>query len=128
MRGRTRRGRAWASSFEVAVEVFRLTAGVDEGRTNGFVARMRQTALRAPTLVSRAAARTGNLARRQDLDAAAEALAVVDWQLQMCVALSYAEPGEARRLGLRAEAARRWIRRLSDRLAPAAPVASGASG
>ena len=66
--------RAWRSGFDLAVEVFRLTAGLEDARTNGFVRRLRDAALRVPALIARAAYRDSRARCRADLREARRSL------------------------------------------------------
>jgi four helix bundle protein len=110
--------RAWRSGFDLAVEVFRLTSGLDDVRTNGFVRRLRDAALRVPALVARAAHRGSRGRCRADLREAQRTLDEVAADGEWLRALVYIEPDEAAALAERLAAARKDLLELDRRLAP----------
>ena len=126
--------RAWRSAFDLAVEVFRLTSGLDDVRTNGFVRRLREAALRAPALIARAAGRGSRSRCRADLREARRTLDDLAAEVEWLRALVYVEPGEAAALAGRLGAARRDLVELDRHLAqgsrhpPAASPARAVEG
>lgn len=110
--------RAWRSGFDLAVEVFRLTGGIEDVRTNGFVRRLRDAALRVPALIARAAYRDSRDRCRADLRAALRTLEEVSADSDWLRALVYVDPIEASALTGRLAAARRDLLELQGRLGP----------
>lgn len=109
--------RAWRSGFDLAVDVFRLTAGLEDVRTNGFVRRLRAEALRVPALIARAASRDSRARCQADLREARRALEDLAAHTEWLRALVYVDPGEARALTGRLAAARGDLRELESNLA-----------
>lgn len=109
-----RRGRAWKEAFEVAVEVFRVTGGLEDRRTGGLRTRMRSAAVRVPALLSRAAAGRTAAERRRDLELALGCLEQVDTGLRTCLALAHTGSSELRHITQRLEATRGEIARLAS--------------
>ena len=108
--------RAWRSGFDLAVEVFRVTSGLDDARTNGFVRRLRDAALRVPALIARASCRGSRSRCRADLREAQRTLDELSAEGEWLRALVYVEPGEATALAGRLAAVKRDLAELERHL------------
>lgn len=108
--------RAWRSGFDLAVEVFKLTAGLEDARTNGFVRRLRAAALRVPALIARAAKRDARARCQTDLREARRTLDELAIDTEWLRALVYVDPTEALALTGRLAAARRDLGALESHL------------
>jgi hypothetical protein len=96
--------------------VFRLTAGLEDARTNGFARRLRDAALRVPALIARAAGRDSRAGCRADLREARRTLEELAVEGEWLRALVYVEPSEAAVLIGRLAAARRDLMELESHL------------
>ena len=116
-----RRLTAWRRSFDLAVEVFRLTGRMEDARTNGLASRMRQTALRVPVLITRSASQASRLACHADLTRAIGVLGDLEWQLRISRVLVHLEPQEEHLVSKQLDASRSSLRALAARTAPTGP-------
>jgi len=101
--------------------VFRLTAGLEDARTNGFVRRLRDAALRVPALIARAAHRDSRARCQADLREALRTLDDLSAACEWLRALVYVDPIDAAALTGRIRAARRDLLELESRVEPCLP-------
>ena len=89
---------AWQAAHELAVEVFRITAGWPAIERQGLVAQVRRAALSIPANIAEGNMRLGAREFRRFLDIAWGSLAELEYALEFAQAIGIASPAERERL------------------------------
>jgi four helix bundle protein len=92
--GSYRELRAWQVAHEMAVGVYRVTAGWPAAERYGLSAQVRRAAFSAPVNIVEGSMRRGSREFRRFLDIAQGSLAEVEYTLEFAVAVGVAKPGE----------------------------------
>jgi four helix bundle protein len=106
----------WEKSHQLALDVYRATAGFPSAEKYGLTAQLRSAASSIPSNIAEGAGRRTDADFRRFLDIAAGSASEVEYQIRLTIDLEYLPDHDGQRLADQIMEVKKMLRSLSNKL------------